>query len=205
MVFPQLRFFRKLVTGQSVVSYAPVYKLDICASNVEVIYVEGASINVTHKMNKSIELFIFQFIALIALLSGDFAYAHKVIGISDGDTMILLIDSKPVKIRLANIDAPEKKKPFGQKSKESLSEICWGTDATYVPQTTDRYGRTVAVVFCNGIEANKEQVRRGMAWVYPRYNKDRMLPSIQAEAKDHRVGLWSEREPFAPWEFRVKQ
>lgn len=154
------------------------------------------------KMSSSINILIHRFIIGIALLLGDFAYAHKVIGISDGDTMTLLVDNKPLKIRLANIDAPEKKQAFGQKSKESLSEICWGTDATFETQTIDRYGRTVAVVFCNGIEANKEQVRLGMAWTYTRYNRDSMLPAIQEEAKDHRAGLWGDLEPVAPWKFK---
>jgi micrococcal nuclease len=143
-----------------------------------------------------------QSLFLIALLLGDFAFAHKVIGISDGDTMTLLVDSKPVKIRLANIDAPEKKQAFGEKSKESLSDICWGTDATYEAQTIDRYGRTVAVVTCNGVEANTEQVRRGLAWVYPKYNKDSMLPAIEADARNRKIGLWGDRDPIAPWEFR---
>jgi len=143
--------------------------------------------------------------ALIALLLGDFAFAHKVIGISDGDTMTLLVEGKPLKIRLANIDAPEKKQAFGQKSKESLSDICWNKDATYEAQTVDRYGRTVAVVTCNGVEANKEQVKRGMAWVYVKYNKDRLLPEVEALARDRKIGLWSDREPVAPWEFRKQQ
>lgn len=147
--------------------------------------------------------FIQVLILAIALFHGDFAFANKVIGISDGDTMTLLVDSTPVKIRLANIDAPEKKQPFGQKSKESLSDICWGTDATFDTQTIDRYGRTVAVVFCNGIEANKEQVRRGLAWTYTKYNKDSLLPVIEAEARDNKNGLWSDRDPVAPWMFRV--
>lgn len=132
------------------------------------------------------------------------AHAHKVIGISDGDTMTLLVGNKPLKIRLANIDAPEKKQAFGQKSKESLSDICRNADATYDTQTIDRYGRTVAVVFCNGMEANKEQVKHGMAWVYVKYNKDRSLPDVEALARDKKLGLWSGREPVAPWEFRRK-
>jgi micrococcal nuclease len=146
-------------------------------------------------------------IPLIASLSFacNLAYAHKVIGISDGDTMTLLVDNKQLKIRLANIDAPESKQSFGQSSKKSLSDICWGTNATYETQTVDRYGRSVAVVFCNGVEANTEQVRKGMAWVYPKYNKDSMLPAIEADARDKKVGLWNDREPVAPWEFRLSQ
>lgn len=129
----------------------------------------------------------------------------SVIKIADGDTLTLRCnDSYNVRIRLSGIDAPEKGQPFGQKSKESLSDICWNTDATYEAQTIDRYGRTVAVVFCNGVEANKEQVRKGMAWVYPKYNKDSMLPVIEADARSKKAGLWSDREPVAPWDFRKK-
>nr|WP_315467125.1 thermonuclease family protein [uncultured Undibacterium sp.] len=119
--------------------------------------------------------------------------------------MTLLVEGKPLKIRLANIDAPEKRQNYGQKSKESLSDICWGTDATFETQTIDRYGRTVAVVFCNGLEVNKEQVRKGMAWVYPKYNKDSMLPVIEKAARSTKLGLWIEDDPSAPWEFRARQ
>lgn len=131
------------------------------------------------------------------------ALAHKVIGISDGDTMTLLVDNKPLKIRLANIDAPEKKQAFGQKSKESLSDICWNTNAAYKAQTTDRYGRTVAVVFCNGVEANAEQVRKGMAWVYPKYNRDSTLLPVEKEAQRRKIGLWANASAVSPWDFRL--
>lgn len=78
----------------------------------------------------------------VALLSFP-AHAYRVIGIADGDTMTLLVDQKPVKIRLANIDAPEKRQAFGQRSKEALSDLCWGKDAQYETQSIDRYKRTV--------------------------------------------------------------
>ena len=111
------------------------------------------------------------------------AFADQVIGIADGDTLTVLHNRKPLKIRLANIDAPEKKQPFGERSKQSLSDICYRKNATYSIQDVDRYGRTVAVVTCDGVEANRAQVERGFAWVYTRYNKDESLPALQAEAK----------------------
>ena len=46
-------------------------------------------------------------ILLFAVASS--ACAYKVIGIADGDTLTLLVNNRPLKIRLANIDAPEKK------------------------------------------------------------------------------------------------
>lgn len=140
------------------------------------------------------------FIYLLFALNN--ACAHKVIGISDGDTMTLLVDKTPVKIRLANIDAPEKRQNYGQKSKESLSDICWSTDATYEAQSIDRYGRTVALVYCNGIEANTEQVKRGFAWVFRKYNKDAALPALEKAAQSAKVGLWNDVNPVEPWVFR---
>lgn len=130
------------------------------------------------------------------------ASAHKVIGIADGDTLTLLVDGHPLKVRLANVDAPEKSQAYGQRSKQSLSELCWGKDATYDTQTKDRYGRTVAVVRCNGIEVNRAQVERGMVWVYEQYNRDRNLPALQAAARSAHRGLWAEQSPLAPWRFR---
>lgn len=134
-------------------------------------------------------------------------YAHQVISIADGDTLTLLVKREPLKIRLADIDAPEKKQPYGQRSKESLSSLCWGKDATYQTQTVDRYGRTVARVTCGGIDVNRAQVARGMAWTYDKYNTDSSLPSAQAAARSGRKGLWADSVPMPPWEFRhpVKQ
>lgn len=141
--------------------------------------------------------------ALIAFaLMPYIADAHKVIGISDGDTMTLLVDQKQLKIRLANIDAPEKSQAFGQRSKQSLSELCWGKDAQFDAKSIDKYGRTVAIVRCAGIEANRSQVQKGMAWVYPKYNTDPSLPALEASARNGKSGLWSEKSPTAPWEFR---
>lgn len=133
------------------------------------------------------------------------AHAHKVIAISDGDTLTLLVNEKPVKIRLANVDAPEKNQAFGDRSKQSLSDLCWGTDASYKEQDVDRYGRIVAVVSCGGVEANRAQVERGMAWVYPKYNQDLTLPGLEAMARRDKRGLWADANPIPPWEFRRPQ
>jgi micrococcal nuclease len=138
----------------------------------------------------------------LALLASVPAFAHKVIGIADGDTLTLLVDKKPIKIRLANIDAPEKKQAFGERSKQSLSDLCFGKDAAYTVQNIDRYGRTVATVTCAGTQANRAQVERGMAWVYLQYNKDRSLPALQATAKKAGKGLWADAKPVPPWVFR---
>ncbi len=127
----------------------------------------------------------------------------KIIGISDGDTITALCaDNQQVKVRLAEIDAPEKAQPFGERSKQSLSDLCFDREAEINPLTTDRYGRTVARVHCEGADANAEQLRRGMAWVYDKYVTDRSLYNTQDEARVARRGLWADENPIPPWEWR---
>lgn len=116
--------------------------------------------------------------------------------------MTLLVEGKPVKIRLANIDAPEKKQPFGEKSKQSLSQMCWGKDAQYFTQSVDRFKRQVAVVYCDGVSANKSQVVSGMAWVYTKYNHDHSLINLERGAKAIGIGLWSDPVAVPPWDWR---
>ena len=126
-----------------------------------------------------------------------------VIGVADGDTLTVLCNgNKQLKIRLSEIDAPEKRQPFGNRSMQSLSGMCLQKKAKIKPQTKDRYGRTVARVICDGIDANEEQVKRGMAWVYDKYVRDRNLYSIQDKARASKIGLWADNKPIKPWEYR---
>ena len=141
-------------------------------------------------------------LVLILALSCAQAPAATVIGVSDGDTLTVLNKGRPVKVRLANIDAPEKQQPFGARSKQSLSELCYGRDATIKSSNKDRYGRTVAVVHCGDVNVNVAQVSRGMAWVYRQYNHDASLPAVEAVARLSRTGLWSDPMPLEPWLFR---
>jgi micrococcal nuclease len=130
------------------------------------------------------------------------AFLASVIGISDGDTLTVLHERQPIKIRVAEIDAPEKKQPFGTRSKQSLSDLCFGKQAEVFPQKTDRYGRTIARVKCDGQDASAQQVQAGMAWVYDRYATDRALYDIQDEARQAERGLWSDVKPTPPWQWR---
>lgn len=129
----------------------------------------------------------------------------RVVGVADGDTITILnAQNTSFKIRLSSIDAPEKAQDFGQKSKQSLSDLVYGQDVTVSVVDTDRYGRTVGIVFLDNTNINAEQVRRGMAWVYTKYNKDRSLVGIESQARQSRIGLWSQPNPTPPWEYRRK-
>lgn len=127
-----------------------------------------------------------------------------VYGVTDGDTIkVRCAQGEQVTIRLAGIDAPEKKQAFGQRSKEALSALCYQVQATITPKTKDRYGRTVADVQCRGKDAGSEQVRTGHAWVYVKYAKGyEHLHPLQDAAKVARLGLWADPAQEPPWEWR---
>jgi len=127
-----------------------------------------------------------------------------VVGVSDGDTLTIVNDSKvQYKIRLAAIDAPEKAQAFGQQAKKQLSTICFNKQASIIVVDTDRYGRTVGLVGCEGTNANQEMVRSGFAWVYRKYAKGYDdLYTLEDAAKTERRGLWADKNPVPPWEWR---
>lgn len=144
--------------------------------------------------------------AALALVFGPTAAQARapveVIGVTDGDTLTVLESGKPVRIRLANVDAPEKNQQFGQRSKQSLSDLCFGKSAVYAVAGKPSYGRTIATVACDGVDVNRAQVERGLAWVYTKYNTDSSLVGIELQAQVAQRGLWIDRKPIAPWIFR---
>lgn len=146
-------------------------------------------------------------ILALALSRPTFAdFTGKVVAVADGDTLSVLRDHEQVKVRLVEIDAPEKAQPFGNRSKQSLSDLCFSKTATFGDLGQDRYKRTLARVTCDGIDANAEQVRRGMAWVYRKYApKDSPLYAVEGEAKAAKRGLWADADPIPPWEWRHRQ
>jgi hypothetical protein len=126
-----------------------------------------------------------------------------VVGVSDGDTITILDASNTqIKIRYAQIDAPESGQDFGQASKRSLSDLVYGKTVTVQVETLDKYGRTVGKVIADGIDTNLEQVKRGMAWVYVKYAHDPAYYAAEKAAKADRQGLWSQPNPIPPWDYR---
>jgi endonuclease YncB( thermonuclease family) len=125
-----------------------------------------------------------------------------IVGITDGDTLTARCESQTIKVRLAEIDAPENGQPFAVRSKQHLSSLCYRQEAEIHPKTRDRYGRTVARVFCAGVDANAAMVQAGMAWAFTRHLTDPMIPRLEAQAKAAHEGLWVDAKPIAPWEWR---
>lgn len=136
----------------------------------------------------------------------------KVVGVADGDTVTVLDDAKRQhKIRLSGIDAPETKQAFGQRSKESLSGLVFAKTVEVETDKIDRYGRRVGKIWIKGIDANLEQIKRGMAWHYKQYAREqskedqREYAEAEEEARETKRGLWKDVEPVAPWELRRRQ
>jgi len=129
-------------------------------------------------------------------------FSGRVVAVQDGDTLTVLAGSKQTRVRLDSIDAPEMRQAFGERSKDSLVEMCLSQRAFVREYGKDRNGRTIGRVTCSGVDANVEQVRRGMAWVFDRYVTDYSLYAQQDAARLSRRGLWSSTNPVAPWEWR---
>jgi endonuclease YncB( thermonuclease family) len=143
------------------------------------------------------------FAAALALSAAAQAQQYRVVGVSDGDTLrVLSPDKRQIKCRLHGIDAPESAQNFGARSKQSLSDMIFQkqVDVTVVDQ--DQYGRSVCRIFLNGVDINKAQLQRGMAWHYARYSKDASYAQAEQAARQQRLGLWADSNPTPPWSFR---
>ncbi len=141
------------------------------------------------------------------------AYAEtvtgRVVGVADGDTITVLdADMVQHKIRLAGIDAPEKKQAFGNRAKESLSDMVFDKTVNVETEKRDRYGRQIGKVLVDGQDVNLVQVERGMAWFYRQYQREqspndrKLYEAAEDAAKAGKRGLWRDSEPVPPWDIR---
>lgn len=128
----------------------------------------------------------------------------KVIKISDGDTVtILLKGNQQKKLRLAEVDCPESGQPFGKNAKQFTSDKVFGKTVSFVETSTDRYGRSIAKVYYdNGKYLSKELIKAGLGWWYFSYSKDASLGKLQENAQNAKIGLWQDIHAMAPWEYR---
>jgi len=129
-------------------------------------------------------------------------FTAKVIAVMDGDTVMVLRKGQRLKIRLANIDAPEKAQDFGPESRDSLLQMVGKKQVQIDSQAVDQYGRIVGTIFVSDLNANEEQVRRGLAWEYSHYHSDRGYIALEKEAKQARRGLWAQNHLQPPWKWR---
>ena len=129
-----------------------------------------------------------------------------VVGVTDGDTVDVRLDSGMVRVRLHAIDAPERGQAHGQAAKTVLSGLVFGKAVQVDPFEQDRYDRLVARLWLGDLEVNAEMIERGYAWVYRRYADDPAYCALEKAARDLRRGLWTPQPPvIAPWEWRRRK
>ena len=134
----------------------------------------------------------------------DARYEAYVVGITDGDTITVLVNQhEQVKIRLYGIDCPEKKQAFGTKARQFLADLLFNRTVSVQPIQRDRYGRLVAKVYVDNRDVGLTMIKYGYAWWYQQYaKKSTDYKQAQAKAKRQQLGLWADANPVAPWMFR---
>jgi endonuclease YncB( thermonuclease family) len=134
-------------------------------------------------------------------------YSAKVISVSDGDSITVRTDQQTIKIRLAQIDAPELSQPWGQKSKQQLASLVANKAVKVIPHGHDRYGRTIGDIEVDGRSVNRDMVARGAAWAYPDYVRDKSMIDSEEQARASRLGLWAmpNDHRMPPWDYRAQQ
>ncbi len=149
-------------------------------------------------------------IIIIALLVLSICHIHaqimltgKVVGVRDGDTVeVLDKQNKTTVLRLAEVDCPEKKQPFGNAAKQFTSNLVYKKTVNYIVTNKDRYGRSVAKVYYNNRYLSAELIKNGMGWHYKKHSRSKALALLEKSARARRVGLWADAKAIAPWDWR---
>jgi endonuclease YncB( thermonuclease family) len=142
-------------------------------------------------------------IAVMALATSGAAHAQLVgvvVGVPDGDTLSVKVHEQVVNVDLKNVDAPEVGQPFGARARDSLAELCDAKTIALDELGIDRERRIFGEAECGGVDAAREQVKRGLAWAVPGTAKT-PLRNLEREAKAANRGLWSEPAPVPPWQW----
>ena len=133
------------------------------------------------------------------------AVVGKVVKVVDGDTLHVYNNKKTYKIRLSGIDAPERGQAYGKRAKEHLEFLVAGKQVIAIVESKDRYGRYVASVKVQSKDVCAEMLAAGYAWHYKQYDNNKYYDELQREAKKAKRGLWLDKKPQAPWEYRKEQ
>jgi endonuclease YncB( thermonuclease family) len=157
---------------------------------------------------KTLLFFVFGF--FVALYTG-LAIAQnpqkldaQVVRVLDGDTVVVrdIRDGSSHRVRLAQIDAPESDQPFGKESTEALKQLIDGKHVTVTFSRTDQYGRIVGTIWYEDKDVNLYMVSNGYAMRYHRFSDSLEYLQAHREAQRERRGLWGDKNPVNPWDWR---
>jgi micrococcal nuclease len=128
----------------------------------------------------------------------------KVIGVKDGDTVVVIDAAKiQTTLRLAEVDCPEKAQAFGTKAKQFTSDAVYLKEVKYTVTDTDRYGRSIAKIYYDDNKyLSAEIIKNGFGWQYKQYSTSKLLADLEQEARKNKRGLWIDPYPIYPYDFR---
>lgn len=154
---------------------------------------------------KNFFLAIVLFFIIISQVQADFN--GKVVKVIDGDTVDILTPKKQkVRVRLLDIDAPESRQAYGNAARKYLASLIAGKNVFVKENKKDIYQRTLGTIFLNQININAKMVESGFAWAY-RYKgvaNNKNMVKLESKAKQNKKGLWKDKHPIAPWDFRYR-
>jgi endonuclease YncB( thermonuclease family) len=144
--------------------------------------------------------------ALLAGAAEAEEFAGRVVGVTDGDTLTVVRSHHRETVRLQGVDAPEKRQAYGERAKRFTADLAFDRTVTVRATGRDRNGRLLGeVVLPDGRSLNQELVRAGYAWWFRKYSRDGRLARLEEEARAGRRGLWADRAPEPPWDFRGRR
>lgn len=129
---------------------------------------------------------------------------YSVVSVVDGDTVKVSINGVTETLRLIGLDTPETVDPrktvqcFGKEASNKAKELLTGkkvrieTDASQGEK--DKYGRTLAYIYVDGILYNKYMIEQGYAHEYTYntpYKYQAEFKQAQKTAEVNKAGLWS--------------
>ena len=132
------------------------------------------------------------------------AWDGEVVTVTSGDIITVLTDGQPIDIRLASVDCPENDQSFGPEARNFTANLVANKSVKIWPAGTDRNGQVLAFIFAGDKNLNKELLSAGLAWHTKGYSRDPELAKLEFKARSRKIGLWSQQNPVAPWEWRKK-
>ena len=145
---------------------------------------------------------------LISFFSTVFAldFSGPVVSVLDGDTIEVLHNRHPERIRLSGIDCPEKGQAYGNNAKHAASGLAFGKEVAVQPHGFDKYKRTLAdVLLPDGTNVNQELVKRGWCWWYRKYAPgNTTLERLETDAREAKKVWWADPQPVPPWEWQME-
>lgn len=129
-------------------------------------------------------------------------FALEITYFYDGDTVKVTDGNKAYKLRLTDIDAPERTQEYGLKSRRALMQLCKNASVQVQLLGVDKYQRKLGKLACNNQDVSFYMLENGYAWFYHQYSSDSALELAEMEARDNKRGLWKAKQQTPPWVWR---